>query len=76
MTDEQRKALFDRQMKLLHTFLEHGMITKAQFLKNSTDLNAKMFPETRAKSPRRRRAIGAVRQGRREIILRQNVKLA
>lgn len=45
MTDEQRQALFDRQMKLLHTFLEHGTITKAQFLKSSTDLKAKMFPK-------------------------------
>ena len=48
MTNEQRQALFDRQMTLLRTFLAHGTITKAQFLKSSTDLKAKMFPEPSA----------------------------
>ena len=44
MTDREKKALYERQMKLLQTFLEHGAITRAKFLKSSGDLKAKMFP--------------------------------
>ena len=44
MTDLEKKTLYERQMKLLQTFLEHGAITRAQFLKSSGDLKAKMFP--------------------------------
>ena len=44
MTDLEKKALYERQMKLLQTFLDHGAITRAQFLKSSGDLKAKMFP--------------------------------
>ena len=29
-TEEKRKALYDRQVALLATFLEHGAITQAQ----------------------------------------------
>lgn len=44
MTDEKKTELYERQMKLLRTFLEHGAITRAQFLKSSGDLKAKLFP--------------------------------
>ena len=44
MTDLEKKTLYERQMKLLQTFLDHGAITRAQFLKSSGDLKAKMFP--------------------------------
>ena len=46
MTEEQKRTLYDRQVRLLKTFLAHGTITAAQFQKSFGDLTAKMFPET------------------------------
>ena len=39
---EKRKALYDRQVALLATFLEHGAITQAQHDKSLHDLTEKM----------------------------------
>lgn len=44
MTNEQKQTLYDRQVKLLKTFLAHGTITEAQFQKSFGDLTAKMYP--------------------------------
>lgn len=41
-TEEKRKALYDRQVALLATFLEHGAITQAQHDKSLHDLTKKM----------------------------------
>ena len=43
MTPEQkRRELYDRQVELLDTFLEHGAITQAQHDKSLHDLTVKM----------------------------------
>ena len=43
MTPEQkRRELYDRQVALLDTFLEHGTITQAQYDKSLHDLTEKM----------------------------------
>ena len=39
---EKRKALYDRQVALLATFLEHGAITQAQHDKSLHGLTEKM----------------------------------
>lgn len=44
--DEKKKALFDKQKKLLDTFLSTGAITPAQYNKSLTCLAEKMgFPD-------------------------------
>ena len=40
--EEKRRALYDRQVSTLKTFLEHGAITQAQHDKSLHDLNEKM----------------------------------
>lgn len=40
--EEKRRALYDRQVALLATFLEHGAITQAQHDKSLHDLTEKM----------------------------------
>ena len=40
--EEKRRALYDRQVALLDTFLEHGAITQAQHDKSLHDLTVKM----------------------------------
>ena len=40
--EEKRRALYDRQVALLATFLEHGTITQAQHDKSLHDLTEKM----------------------------------
>lgn len=37
--------LYNRQMELLRTFLEHGAISQAQFDKSYHDLTVKMYPD-------------------------------
>ena len=40
--EEKRRALYDRQVATLKTFLEHGVITQAQYDKSLHDLTVKM----------------------------------
>ena len=40
--EEKRRALYDRQVATLRTFLEHGVITQAQHDKSLNDLTVKM----------------------------------
>ncbi len=40
--EEKRRALYDQQVALLATFLEHGAITQAQHDKSLHDLTEKM----------------------------------
>ena len=40
--EEKRRALYDRQVATLKTFLEHGAITQAQHDKSLHDLTVKM----------------------------------
>lgn len=40
--EEKRRQLYDRQVELLNTFLEHGTITRAQYDKSYGDLTEKM----------------------------------
>lgn len=40
--EEKRRELYQRQKKLLETFLEHNAITRAQFEKSLGDLTEKM----------------------------------
>ena len=40
--EEKRRALYDRQVTLLDTFLEHGAITQTQHDKSLHDLTVKM----------------------------------
>ena len=40
--EEKRRELYDRQVALLDTFLEHGTISKAQYDKSLHDLTEKM----------------------------------
>ena len=40
--EEKRRALYDRQVALLETFLEHGAITQAQYDVSLHDLSVKM----------------------------------
>ena len=40
--EEKRRALYDRQVATLKTFLEHGTITQAQHDKSLHDLTVKM----------------------------------
>ena len=40
--EEKRRALYDRQVATLATFLEHGAITQAQHDKSRRDLTVKM----------------------------------
>ena len=40
--EEKRRALYDRQVATLKTFLEHGVITQAQYDKSLHDLTEKM----------------------------------
>ena len=40
--EEKRRALYDRQVALLATFLEHGAITQTQHDKSLNDLTEKM----------------------------------
>ena len=40
--EEKRRALYDRQVALLATFLDHGAITQAQHDKSLHDLTEKM----------------------------------
>lgn len=40
--EEKRRALYDRQVALLDTFLERGAITQAQHDKSLHDLSEKM----------------------------------
>ena len=40
--EEKRRALYDRQVATLKTFLEHGVITQAQHDKSLHDLTVKM----------------------------------
>lgn len=40
--EEKRRALYDRQVATLKTFLEHGAITLAQHDKSLHDLTVKM----------------------------------
>jgi len=41
-SEEKRRALYDRQVATLKTFLEHGAITQAQHDKSLHDLTVKM----------------------------------
>ena len=45
--EEKRRALYDRQVATLKTFLEHGAITQAQHNKSLHDLTEKMGYEER-----------------------------
>ena len=40
--EEKRRALYDRQVATLKTFLEHGAITQAQHDKSLHDLTVKV----------------------------------
>lgn len=40
--EEKRRQLYDRQVELLKTFLEHGTISQAQYDKSYDDLTEKM----------------------------------
>ena len=40
--EEKRRALYDRQVATLKTFLEHGAITQAQHDKSLHDMTEKM----------------------------------
>ena len=40
--EQKRRALYDRQLATLKTFLEHGAITQAQHDKSLHDLTEKM----------------------------------
>ncbi len=40
--EEKRRALYDRQVATLKTFLEYGAITQAQHDKSLNDLSEKM----------------------------------
>ena len=40
--EQKRRALYDRQVATLKTFLEHGTITQAQYDKSLHDLTEKM----------------------------------
>ena len=40
--EEKRRALYDRQVATLKTFLEHGAITQAQYDKSLNALTEKM----------------------------------
>ena len=44
--EQKRRALYDRQVATLKTFLEHGTITQAQHDKSLHDLTEKMGYET------------------------------
>jgi len=44
--EEKKKALYDQQVALLATFLEHGAISQAQHDKSLHDLTVKMGFET------------------------------
>ena len=44
--EQKRRALYDRQVTTLKTFLEHGTITQAQHDKSLHDLAEKMGYET------------------------------
>ena len=45
--EQKRRALYDRQVATLKTFLEHGAITQAQHDKSLHDLTVKMgYEET------------------------------
>ncbi|MDD7637761.1 MAG: hypothetical protein PUJ55_12600 [Clostridiales bacterium] len=48
--EEKRRALYDRQVATLKTFLEHGVITQAQHGKSLHDLTEKMGYSTRRKN--------------------------
>ena len=48
--EEKRRALYDRQVATLKTFLEHGAITQAQHDKSFRDLTVKMGYSTRRKN--------------------------
>ena len=48
--EEKRRALYDRQVATLKTFLEHGAITQAQHDKSLHDLTVKMGYSTRRKN--------------------------
>ena len=39
---DKRRELFDQQVELLNTFLEHGAISQAQYDKSFGDLEEKM----------------------------------
>ena len=45
--EEKRRALYDRQVATLKTFLKHGAITQAQHDKSLHDLTVKMGDEER-----------------------------
>ena len=45
--EEKRRALYDRQVVLLDTFLEHGAISQEQHDKSLHDLTVKMGYETK-----------------------------
>ena len=48
--EEKRRELYERQVALLDTFLEHGTISKAQYDKSLHDLTVKMgYGETNQK---------------------------
>ena len=44
--EEKRRALYERQVAMLATFLEHGTISKEQHDKSLHDLTAKMGMES------------------------------
>ena len=44
--EEKRRALYERQVAMLATFLEHGAISKEQHDKSLHDLTAKMGMES------------------------------
>lgn len=44
--EEKRRALYERQVTMLATFLEHGAISKEQHDKSLHDLTAKMGMES------------------------------
>ncbi len=48
--EEKRRALYDRQVATLKTFLEHGVITQAQHDKSLHDMTEKMGYSTRRKN--------------------------
>ena len=45
-SEEKRRQLYDRQVELLKTFLEHGAISQEQYNKSFGDLTAKMGYKT------------------------------
>ena len=49
-SEEKRRALYDRQVATLKTFLEHGVITQAQHDKSLHDMTEKMGYSTRRKN--------------------------